>query len=493
MPKQKQVSLLKLINPTERQMQAFQSVAAHDFTFYGGAAGGGKSYWLRWACIWLLIEFWQKFQLANVTVAIFCEDYPSLYDRQISKMQTEFPAWLGKLRLGETKEFVLHEQFGSGKIALRNLDKPEKYLSAEFAGIAVDELTKNTKAVFDFLRLRLRWPGVERPKFIAGSNPGGAGHSWVKDLWINRDFPSELRPIADQFSFIPAIATDNPHLSKTYWNQLNTLPLEMRKIYVGGDWNVFAGQYFDIFDPFQHVQADHNLKPWTTRWLGVDWGFKHPASVHWFAQPQSDRTVTYREFIRPGLSPVQLAEEIVSINAGDDLSEIHLSPDAFCQTMGADTIAQQMNKVFRKHNLPDATEAEDGRINGWAMMYDYLRMGKWVIDPSCVNLIKTLPMLTRDVPKKPEDCIKFDASENKADGDDAADSARYGLRSHFRETIAPLAIRVDERFEQIRKDEPGVSWTHLMMAKARIESEERLKGPRPMRMKRRTFGRFHVQ
>jgi hypothetical protein len=102
-------------------------------------------------------------------------------------------------------------------------------------------------------------------------------------------------------------------------------------------------------------------------------------------------------------------------------------------------------------------------------------------------------MATRDVPKKPEDIIKFDASENKCDGDDSIDSARYGLRSHFRETIAPLAIRVDERFEQIKKDEPNVSMTHLMMAKARIEHEERNKGPRPMRMKRRNFGRYLVQ
>lgn len=437
-----------------------------------------------------MADIYQHLGIRNAVVALFCENYPALYDRQISKMQTEFPPWLGKFKLGETKEFCLSEQFGGGKIALRNLDKPEKYLSAEFAGIAVDELTKNTKAVFDFLRLRLRWPGVERPKFIAGSNPGGEGHSWVKGLWIERDFPSELKPLAEQFAFVPAVATDNPHLSKTYWAQLNTLPLEMRKIYVGGDWNVFAGQYFDIFNPVpgEHVQMAFELKPWTTRWLGIDWGFKHPASCHWFGQPSTDLTVTYRELVESGLSPVRLAEKIVDMNAGEDISEIHLSPDAFRDTTGLDTMAQQMGKVFRANNMPEPTPAEDGRVAGWAMMYDYLRMGKWQIGANCPNLIKTLPMLTRDVPKKAEDCVKFDASEGKADGDDSADSARYGLRSHFKPTIAPIGVRVAERMDAAG---PEVTINEKVLAQHRIIAEERAKEPRPRPIRRRhwRFGR----
>jgi len=275
--KAQQLSLARLINPTDRQQEFFRAVAEHDFTFYGGAAGGGKSYILRWALVWLLVGLYQMLGIKNAVVALFCEDYPSLYDRQIIKMQSEFPPWLGRLRLGETKDFQLHEQFGGGTIALRNLDKPEKYLSAEFAGIAVDELTKNTKGVFDFLRLRLRWPGVEHPKFIAGSNPGGVGHGWVKSLWIDREFPLELTSPIDfrpQFAFVPAKSTDNPHLSQTYWNQLGTLPPEMQQIYVDGRWDVFAGQYFDVFDPIisgKHVKPpqEFNLQPWTTRWIGV--------------------------------------------------------------------------------------------------------------------------------------------------------------------------------------------------------------------------------
>ena len=44
-----------------------------------------------------------------------------------------------------------------GVICFRNLDKPSKYLSSEFAAIAIDELTLNDQSVFDFRRMRLRW------------------------------------------------------------------------------------------------------------------------------------------------------------------------------------------------------------------------------------------------------------------------------------------------------------------------------------------------
>ena len=483
--KAQQLSLARLINPTDRQQEFFRAVAEHDFTFYGGAAGGGKSYILRWALVWLLVGLYQMLGIKNAVVALFCEDYPSLYDRQIIKMQSEFPPWLGRLRLGETKDFQLHEQFGGGTIALRNLDKPEKYLSAEFAGIAVDELTKNTKGVFDFLRLRLRWPGVEHPKFIAGSNPGGVGHGWVKSLWIDREFPLELTSPIDfrpQFAFVPAKSTDNPHLSQTYWNQLGTLPPEMQQIYVDGRWDVFAGQYFDVFDPIisgKHVKPpqEFNLQPWTTRWIGVDYGFGHPCAMHWFAQPQTDLTVTYREYLSPGRTPVQIGEKIKELSEGEDISAIYLSPDARQNRTGADTIEDQINKVLKNSGLPFTTPAEDDRKSGWAMMYDYFRRGMWQVGSNCPHLIKTLPILTRD-PKKYEDCIKFDATPGKMDGDDAADSARYGLRSHFKEAPKPYELRVQERLEVI----PDM--TQRMLYAHKVLKEEKKVIPAPFKLRR---------
>jgi hypothetical protein len=52
--------------------------------------------------------------------------------------------------------------------------------------------------------------------FVAAANPGGIGHAWVKKLWIDRDFPSEMDHLAPQFAYVSAKAQDNPHLDKAY-------------------------------------------------------------------------------------------------------------------------------------------------------------------------------------------------------------------------------------------------------------------------------------
>ena len=54
----------------------------------------------------------------------------------------EFPEWLGTYK-ESNHEFTLNDELGGGVICFRNLDKPSKYLSSEFAAIAIDELTLN--------------------------------------------------------------------------------------------------------------------------------------------------------------------------------------------------------------------------------------------------------------------------------------------------------------------------------------------------------------
>lgn len=117
-----------------------------------------------------MISWYKHLKLKGIRVGLFCEDYPALRDRQLSKIKMEFPDWLGSYKEA-THEFTLNPAFGNGVICFRNLDNPSKYLSSEFAAIAIDELTLNEQTVFDFLRMRLRWVGVEDPKLIAGRIP----------------------------------------------------------------------------------------------------------------------------------------------------------------------------------------------------------------------------------------------------------------------------------------------------------------------------------
>jgi len=70
--------------------------------------------------------FHDRFGIKHACVGLFCEDYPTLRDRQLSKIKYEFPRWLGRMK--DTQEeglvFQLKDEYGGGFIALRNLDDP---------------------------------------------------------------------------------------------------------------------------------------------------------------------------------------------------------------------------------------------------------------------------------------------------------------------------------------------------------------------------------
>lgn len=176
--KPKVVNLSDLCKFTPKQLLATTEADKHDYTLFGGAAGPGKSYWLRWYPIRKLLQWGKQYNLKGIRGALFSEDFPTLKDRQISKMEVEFPRWLGEIK--DTKShglgFHLRPEFGSHVLSLKNLDDPSKYLSSEFAIIAVEELTMNPEDKFHKLRSRLRWTGIPNPKFIAATNPGQIGH-----------------------------------------------------------------------------------------------------------------------------------------------------------------------------------------------------------------------------------------------------------------------------------------------------------------------------
>jgi len=240
------VNFSEMCGFSEKQWTATTVADTHKYTLFGGSRGPGKSYWLRWYNVRRLLN-WAARGIRNANVMLACEDYPSLKDRHIGKIAAEFPQWLGELR--ETKEkglgFHLRPQYGGGSILLRNLDDPTKYMSAEFAGISIDEVTKNPLSTFDILRGSLRWPGISDTFMACASNPAA---NWVREYWIEHDFPAALKGEADQFAFVPALPTDNPHLDPSYWQMLETLSGPLRDAWLHGDW--YAGVEGLVYDSF---------------------------------------------------------------------------------------------------------------------------------------------------------------------------------------------------------------------------------------------------
>jgi len=402
-------------------------------------------------------------------VGLFCEDYPNLQDRQVAKIEAEFPDWLGKLTYQRVWNFQLREEFGGGIIALRNLDKLEKYKSAEFAAIAVDELTLNPLATFNWLRFRLRWPGIAHPKFAGATNPGGIGHSWVKAYWYDKKFPAELQSKADQFVMVRSSAADNPHINATYHESLLTLPPDMARMVAKGDWNVYTGQYFPQFnnwpddDPYERTGPRHvissadamrAIKPWHTRWICGDWGFEHPSCYHWLSKDEHERVIVYREMWDRRIGEEEWGQRLTDASRGESLRAFPFSWDAGRQSprshpkypksiiqLLSDSLGRGMPKPYPADSSPGS------RMSSYRLIAQMLDADMLLISDACPKLIECLPTLIRD-PDEPEQVLKVDYAQGDTIGDDPADSLRMGLQNMVALTKKPHDV---ERSEQIQK------------------------------------------
>ena len=453
----REVRVSELLNFLPKQQNAWELMFSHRYVLYGGARGPGKSYWLRWSLLSLHLYWFLEHGQRNVTTGLFCETYPELKDRQISKIRQEFPLWLGEVK--STQEgglgFYIREEYGGGMIALRNLDKPEKYQSAEFAAIGVDELTKTTKSTFDYLRGSLRWPGVPRTHFLAATNPGGIGHLWVKSLWVDREYPPELERAAKEFAFVKALPKDNPYLPEEYWEELRTLPPDLYRAWVEGDWDVFEGQAFPIWRRDKHVIQPKPLPEWWPRWRAVDWGYNQPFCCLWFCKdPDNGRVYVYRELYAAGLSDKQQALAILEATPpAEDIQATYADPSMWARRHMEDQVTSTAD-IYARYGVA-LTKANNDRLAGKRAV-DRMLMdlpdgepGLQVFE-NCRNLIRTLPALPYDETHVED--VDTDAEDH------AYDALRYGLtrvlpkkRSEPREapTIARLARQRRHKFERV--------------------------------------------
>jgi len=416
---------------TDKQKEASRLVKNYKYILYGGAMGGGKSYFLRWKLIRILLAFAARGCL-NVTVGLFCEDYPALKDRHLSKVRYEFPTWLGEYNSTD-HNFILYPEFGNGVIAFRNLDDASKYQSSEFAVIAVDELTKNTEEDFTFLRTRLRWPGISDTRFIGATNPGGTGHLWVKKLWIDRQFPVYEQE-QNEFKYVRAVLADNPHINtdRSYLKSLESLPPQKRKAYVEGNWDVFEGQYFEEWDPTKHVIPRRELPDYWPRYRSIDpSGQNGITSCHWYAVDEVGNIFVYREHYSRGLNAHEHAAEIKRMSGEEEYHYTTIDSSAFAKAGFEQTMAEI---YFNKGIYDLRPSGKQQRVAGWDIVREHLRKtisgqpGGLFIFSECKHMIRTLPALIHD----PENSDDVDTTGE----DHSEDDLRYFLQC-LRDQRAP--------------------------------------------------------
>jgi len=456
-----QQSFSDCYRPFARQKEFHESNAK--YRLFGGAAGPGKTKALLWEAIS------QAREVDGCDTLLLRRTYPELESSLLAYFRRDVPRAMYK-SYNASKHVVTWKNGSTTRFGYcRNENDVYQYQGAEFLFIGIDELTHFTLKQWQFLTSRNRCPAKVYsdgknagkrivPCMAGATNPGNVGHAWVKALWVDHVPPPgfdrpELYNSRD-YDFIRARLDDNPIYANDaeYRRTLEVLPEHLRRAFLEGDWNVFAGQYFDIFDLGRHTARPEELRleAWWPRWISIDWGFQHPSAVYWHcAIPEpvirdsgfvtrervhdasashespvtshQSRIVTYREFVQNGLSPRMLAQAIAERSGRERISEVFLSPDAFAHRTSEASIAEQLGDVLAANGLPRPAPADNDRIGGWQLMYQLLESNAWVITDNCVKLIECIPQLVRDT-SRIEDI-------RKVDGDDSADAARYGLVS----------------------------------------------------------------
>ena len=160
-----------------KQALARDLVAQCDELLYGGAAFGGKSYWL----VQHLID--EMVAHPGNRGVIFRRVFPSLNRTIVPRVRA---AIQGHGRYHE----VHHEvRFDNGSIlelaTLQRADTVLNYQGVEYGVVAFEELTEFLESQYLHLIGRLRAPvdGVH-PHAVSTTNPGGVGHRWVKRRFV---------------------------------------------------------------------------------------------------------------------------------------------------------------------------------------------------------------------------------------------------------------------------------------------------------------------
>jgi hypothetical protein len=177
------------------------------------------------------------------------------------------------------------------------------YQGKEYHYAAFDELTQFSQGQYLYIHSRVRTSVSDIPiRIRASTNPGGIGHRWVKERFIDVAVPGEtyIDPESGQSRvFIPGKISDNPTLmlnDPAYVMRLNALPEVERKRLRDGDWTIFEGQAFPELSMRVHGCDPFEIPPEWEKFMAFDWGYSKPFSIAWYAIDFDGIMYRYREW-----------------------------------------------------------------------------------------------------------------------------------------------------------------------------------------------------
>lgn len=361
---------------------------------------------------------------------------------------------------------------GGATLKFRPLERDsdaEKYQGHSYTDVFFEELTNYPNdGPYNKLRGTLRSAhGV--PVFLCSTgNPGGPGHLWVKERFVDPapggwqilqeyiELPGNRKVIAERI-YIPSRLRDNQKLvanDPLYEVRLGqTGSAALVRAWLEGDWNIVEGAYFDCWSDAM-VLRPFTLPVHWLRFQSFDWGSARPFSAGWWAVASDDHKtlegrviprgamIRYREWYGKARSNVGLklpsnvvAQGILS-RESEHINYRVADPAVFISDDGP-CIGETMQKAGVTFQA-----ADNRRIAGWDQMRKRMigSEGKpyLYVFSTCADSIRTIPSMQHD-DRIPEDL--------DTDGEDhAADEWRYACMS--RPWSAPAPVVVDNNKDQ---------------------------------------------
>jgi len=464
-----------------KQSAAVKSTATE--ILYGGAAGGGKSFFMRvLACILCGL-------IPGLQVYLFRRVHEDLHKNHMEGPRS-FPVLLGAfIAAGWVKVVEAEIRFWNGaKIYLCHCQHEKdvaKYQGAEIHVLLIDELTHFTETIYRFLRNRVRAPGLvipdaalvlflkrfgvdlkaKIPLILCGSNPGSIGHQWVKAAFIDGALPFEIREMSAKEGgmlrqYVPARLEDNPDLQRDdpgYEKRLEGLGnKELVRAYRHGDWNILAGAFFDILREDKHKLPRFVPPKHWTRFRSADWGSAKPFSIGWWCIAENEwvkmadgserifpagALIRYREWygvlrdedgnVKPDvglrLSAEAVGRGVMEREKGEKVDEaLSVADPAMWKEDGGPSIAERMARCDPKRPLdmvgPRFRSADNTRVVGWQQMYDRMRWDE--TEPPMLYATEDCRDWWRTVPALQHDEHKPEDVDSRLE-DHAGDDTRY--------------------------------------------------------------------
>lgn len=404
---------------TKRQKAFIEAQA--DEVLFGGAAGGGKSYGQLVDALLYALKYAGSKQL------ILRRTFPELNRSLILVSLAIYPKEAARYN-----DSIKRWKFINGSVIEFGYCEAEKdvyrYQGAEYDVIRFDELTHFTQTQYSYLISRVR--GVNNfPKMMKSStNPGGVGHAWVKERFIDGYTPDKVHTdaLGRRFLFLPSLVQDNKFLMESdpeYIKRLEQLPEKERKALLYGDWDIFEGQVFAEWRNdrrgYKTRKGSHVIEPFRIpkewrRFRAFDFGYAKPFAVLWFAVDYDGRAYLYRELYGCTGEPdvgikwtaQQIAREIRKIEDSEEKGQhiIGIADPAIWNKTGSQdgSIADMMQAegvYFEKGN--------HDRLAGKMQVHYRLAMDEeglpmLYVFETCRNTIRTLPLLQYD-DLRPED------------------------------------------------------------------------------------------